>query len=156
MINVKELQDTGKPGYRINEGKLGVTLTYDLLKKQLEKINEDTYGLPISITEDQVKSGGVFNSSVDECLVITNNEHPTDYFKYCITMRRQGKIATVIMNVFGTSKLTYKQSRAEERKKSGSISGMIMNAFLGPNETDVKNEYDYYDMIENLFDDLLS
>ncbi len=151
MIKASELKDTGKPGYRASEAQIGYVITLDFLKQEFEKTNDEVYGLPVSIVKDQLKSGGLLSSTIEDCLVITNTEHPTDYFKYCITLKKQGKIATIRLNYYGSSVLTGKMNKADERKRSGSLSGMLLNAISGPNEAAYQEEYGYYDMIENIF-----
>lgn len=155
MIKATELKDTGKPGFRIREEQ-GFCLTLGMIKEKFIEENEKSYGLPIKILDEQVKSGGIFNSSIEDCLIITNIEHVTDYFKYCITLRKQGRIATVQLNYYGMSKLTGKMNAAEERKKNGSLSGMLINAIAGPNKEAVQTEYDYYDMVEQIFAEIMA
>ncbi len=154
MIKVSELKDTGKPGYRISEAQVGGVITLDLLKQLFVKTNDEMYGLPVSVSKDQLKSGGLMNSTIEDCLVITNTAHPTDYFKYCITLKKQGKMAFICLNYYGSSVLTGKMHKADERKKSGSLSGMLLNAISGPNEAAYDEEYNYYDMIENIFSEI--
>lgn len=147
MISASILKPIEKPSFYIREE--GFTITLELIKEMFEKINNERYGLPISITYDQIKSGGFFNSSVEDCLLICNSIHPHDYFKYCITVKKQGKIATVTMTYWGTSTLTAQKNRQEER--SGSIGGLLLNALKSVNENDYNVEYQYYDMLEQIF-----
>lgn len=122
---------------------------FSALKEKFEQENETTFGLPIKISFDQLKSGSFLNSTTSDCLVIENTEHPNDYCKHCISMRKQGKINRIVLNHFGVSKLGVKMSIAEERKNT--LSGMLMNAIAGPNQNAVQDERDYYGMIEQIF-----
>lgn len=147
MIKVAQLRNTGKPGYHVNGN-----VTLKMIKSELEWLNDEEYGLPIRFYFEQLKSGGFLNSSVDKCLILENIEHPSDYFKYCITTRKQGKFTMIMMNYYGLSKLTGKANQTEERRKSGTLGGMIINAISGVNEAEYHAEYDYYGMIEEMFD----
>ncbi|MBQ6718418.1 MAG: hypothetical protein IJN22_05925 [Clostridia bacterium] len=149
MISASILKPIEKPAFYIREENGPITL--EVIKRVFEDTNNDNYGLPINITYDQVKSGGFFNSSVEDCLIITNTLHPNDYFKYCITIRKQGKIATVTMTYWGTSSLTAQKNKQEERNQSGSLGGMLLNLVSGVNENDYNAEYQYYDMLEQMF-----
>ena len=149
MISASILKPIEKPAFYIREENGPITL--EVIKRVFEDINNDNYGLPINITYDQVKSGGFFNSSVEDCLIITNTLHPNDYFKYCITIRKQRKIATVTMTYWGTSSLTAQKNKQEERNQSGSLGGMLLNLVSGVNENDYNAEYQYYDMLEQMF-----
>lgn len=147
MIKAAELKDTGKPGYRVKGD-----ITLKTLKSELKWINQEEYELPIRFYFDQIKSGGLFNSSVDKCLILENWEHPSDYFKYCITIRKQGKLTMVMMNYYGLSKLTGKANWTEARRRNGTLGGIIINAISGVNQADLQEEYDYYGMIEEMFE----
>lgn len=149
MISASILKPIEKPAFYIREENGPITL--EVIKRVFEDTNNNNYGLPINITYDQVKSGGFFNSSVEDCLIITNSLHPNDYFKYCITIRKQGKIATVTMTYWGTSTLTSQKNKQEERNQSGSLGGMLLNMISGVNENDYNAEYQYYDMLEQIF-----
>ena len=151
MIKFNELQPSNKPGYRLR-GDMAAGISLPLIQKVILEHNDRDFGLPISIQQDQIKSGGLLNPSFEDCLILTNNEHPYDYFKYCITLKKQGKMATVDMHYYGRSALTGEMNRAEERKNK--ISGMIANAIKGSNQAGVKAEYEYYDMLEQLFSEV--
>lgn len=151
MIKVAELKDTGKPSYHVRED-----INLKMIKLELKWINQEEYGLPIRFYFDQIKSGGLFNSSVEKCLILENEVHPTDYFKYCITIRKQGRLTMVMMNYYGSSRLTGKANQTEERRRSGTLGGMIINAIAGVNQAELQEEYDYYGMIEEMFDSLFN
>lgn len=153
MIKLTELKDTENPGVRLR-GTAAEDANLDLLSELLLNANENEYGLPISIQKDTVKSGSLLKPVLEDCLLITNEDHPTDYFKYCLLLRRQGKMATVAMFYYGTSVLTGKMNRAAERKNSGTLRGMVANAVFGPDQTAYEAEYEYYNMLEQLFEEV--
>ena len=153
MIKAKELKPTGKPGVRLR-GESAEVVTLNLLQEMLLKTNAYTFGLPISVREDQLESGGLFSGTVQDCLIITNTEHPGDYFKYCVTLNKQGKMATINMQYYGQSELTGKAAKAEERRQSRSLRGALANAVFGVDEAAFAAEYEYYDMLEQLFNEI--
>lgn len=149
MIKAKELKSNDQPGYRFG-GDDAQQINISLLKQLLEQVNEEKYGLPISVVVDQVSSGGLFNSSSEDCLVITNTEH-TGYFKFVTILRKQGKFATLSWNYYGYSDLTYQKAKTESR--SG-IGGMLMNAINGFNEQAYEEEYEYYTLLRSMFEEV--
>lgn len=148
MIKASDLKPTEKPGYRFRWNEAAV-LDLELIKRLILQKNEDEYGLPIEIMEEEIRSGGLFNSSSEACLILINTEHRNDYFKYCLTLRKQGKMATVSLQYYGMSVLTGKARQAEERKQT--LGGMLLNAVAGVNQAAYDAEYEYYEMVENLF-----
>ena len=148
MIKENELKPTGKPGYRLR-GDHAAMITLPIMQKLLFDQNETHFGLPLSINLDQIKSGGLFNSNVEGCLIITNVQHPNDYFRHCLTLRKQGKMATIDMRYYGQSALTGEMHRAEERGKK--LSGMLVNAIKGKKQVAFDVEYEYYEMLEQMF-----
>lgn len=153
MIKASDLKALDNPGYRLRAQDAS-SLTLDFLKDFLARINDEAYGLPLLITEDQIKSGNLFNSAVTDCLVISNAEHPNDYFKYCLTLRRQGKMASVTMQYFGVSPLSAKAKQTEDRRQRGGLGNALANALTGVNEEALHAEYEYYDMLKSLFEEV--
>ena len=148
IIKFNDLKPTGKPGYRLR-GDNATMVSLPIIQELLLQYNDENFGLPITITNDQIKSGGLFNPHIEDCLILTNTEHGKDYFKYCITLKKQGKMATVDMRYYGWSILTEKKGRAEER--GNKISGMIINMVKGTDEVGMDAEYEYYEMLETMF-----
>lgn len=152
MIYASELKPIEKPNYRIREDDTPITLAG--IKSYFESYNNENYGLPIRISFDQIKSGGLFNSTLEDCLSIINVQHENDYFKYCLTLRKQGRIAMVAMTYYGQSALTGQKNKQQEREQNGSLGGILMNLFSSVDETQYAAEYDYYDMLEEMFSEM--
>ena len=152
MIKRDVLTPSGKPSVRYSAENAQI-LSVEVAKKLLEDVNEEKYGLPITVMIDQVKSGGLFNSSVEDCVIIRNIEHSSDYFSYCLTIQKQGKMAYLSVYYYGMSTLTAKRRQSEERK--GSLGGMLMNAISGVDQEAYDAEYQYYDMLDALIDETL-
>lgn len=152
MIKRDQLKSSDKPGIRYS-GENAEILNARFVRDLLESRNKEGYGLPIEISVDQVKSGGLLNSTVEDCVIITNTEHPSDYFKYCLTVQKQGRMAYLTIYYYGTSTLTGKANQSEARK--GSLGGMLLNAISGVNQAAYDMEYQYYDMLDTLIDETL-
>ncbi|MCM1178616.1 MAG: hypothetical protein NC347_00020 [Clostridium sp.] len=160
MIKDTELREF-RPTVRYQNGE-GITL-----ETVRDAINECAMGMgiPIAFTSDQVKSGGMFNSSLEDCLVMYHPEHEKDYFRFCIRVRRQGLYAFVSINDFGQSKQVAKAEVAEYAKqdrqgkamsyKVGSMIGQGLRT-LGSNKAKLEEENNYYQCIFDIFDEIVS
>lgn len=149
MIKATELKSTGKAGIRFRSDD-AAALNLESVKEMILKNNEESYGLPIQISKEQIKSGNLLKSTIEDCLIITNKEHPGDYFKYCLTLRKQGKMATISFQYYGSSILTGKAQDTEDRKKTGTLGGMLANALFGVDQAAFDAEYEYYAMLDSL------
>ena len=141
MIKRDVLISSDKPDVRYRKDD-AAAISVDLIQQLLEIINRQSYELPIDISVDQVKSGGLFNSSVEDCVIITNTEHPMDYFKYCLILQKQGKMAYLRKWYYGNSTLTRKSAQ------NGGRGGFL--GFGGVNQAAFDAEYNYYDMLDEL------
>ena len=155
VIRASELKPTENPGYRLL-GEDALAINLQMIKKRILDINEESYGLPIEIREDQIKSGGMFNSSVDPCLLVINTKYRADYFGYAIMLKKQGKTATVDLHYWGTSKWTGRANEVERRKKTGGLGGALLNIAFSVNEKEMQAEYEYYSMLEEIFTTVFS
>ena len=113
---------------------------------------------------DQVKSGGLFNKSIEDCIVLYHPEHKNDYFKICVRIGRQGNYAFVSAMDFGTSKQMKKADQAdayrESRKgqsmsyKVGSMLGQAVTS-IGKSKSKLEEEQNYYACIIDMFDEIV-
>lgn len=160
MIKADELREF-RPQVRYQNGE-GITLStvQDAIKDCAMKM-----GIPVAFRGDQVKSGGLFNSSVEDCVVMYHPEHERDYFKFCIRVKRQGSYAFVMVNDFGQSKQMNKANTAEfmkqDRKgqsmsyKVGSMIGQGLRT-LGKSSQKLEEENMYYQCVFDIFDEIVS
>lgn len=160
MIKADELREF-RPTVRYEDGE-NVNLT--VVK---EAINDCAMsrGIPVAFRGDQVKSGGLFNSSVEDCIVMYHPGHASDYFNFCIRVSHQGTYAFVSVNDFGKSKQMNKAGYAESYKanrkgqsmsyKVGSLIGQgIMT--IGKNKQKLEEEQMYYQCVFDIFDEIVS
>lgn len=160
MIKADELREF-RPTVRYQNGE-GITLStvQDAIKDCAMKM-----GIPVAFSNDQVKSGGLFNSSVEDCIVLYHPEHEKDYFRFCIRVKRQGVYAFVSVNDFGKSKQMNKAAYAESYKadrkgqsmsyKMGSMIGQGVMT-LGRSKAKLEEEEMYYQCIFDIFDEIVS
>lgn len=160
MIKADELREF-RPTVRYQNGE-GITLStvQEAIKDCAMKM-----GIPVAFTSDQVKSGGLFNSSVEDCIVMYHPEHERDYFRFCIRVKRQGMYAFVSVNDFGKSSQMAKADRVEfaaaDRKgkpmsyKLGSLATQgLMN--IGKSKQKLEEEQMYYQCVFDIFDEIVS
>jgi hypothetical protein len=166
MIKADELREF-RPQVRYQNGE-GITLmtVQEAIKDCAMKM-----GIPVAFRWDQVKSGGLFNSSVEDCLVIYHPEHERDYFKFCIRVRRQGVYAFVDINEFGESKQMNKAYRSELAKEgakgylkagdeyeAGKMAGKVIGGLigsLGKSKAKLEEEQMYYQCVFDIFDEIV-
>lgn len=160
MIKADELREF-RPQVRYQNGE-GITLgtVQDAIKDCADKM-----GIPVAFSNDQVKSGGLLNKSVEDCIVMYHPDHERDYFKFCIRVKHQGVYAFVTINDFGQSKQMNKAAYSESYKadrqgkdmgyKIGSMIGQgIMT--LGKSKAKLEEEQMYYQCVFDIFDEIVS
>jgi len=125
-------------------------VTYQKIIGMIRYFNEEIYGLPIKAYIDRLKSGGLINSSVEDCLILENVNHPKDYLKYCLTIRRQGKLNIITVSRYGLSGNALMANQTEEMRESGTFAGMVINAVSGVNEAAYQKECNYYRLVEEM------
>lgn len=160
MIKADSLREF-RPTVRYRDG-AGITLQ---TVQEAIKSCAQGMGIPVAFYADQVKSGGLFNSTVDDCIVMYHPEHQNDYFKFCIRVNRQGTYAFVAVNDFGQSKQMNKANTAEfmrqDRRgkqmsyKVGSLIGQGLRT-LGSSKQKLEEEQNYYQCIFDIFDEIVS
>ncbi len=160
MIKIDELREF-RPTYRFEDG---ASITLDRIKQALlDESNEK--GIPIAFYEDQVKSGGLFNKQIEDCLVMYHPEHRYDYFLFCIRVHHEGSLAYIAVNDFGSSKQMDKFTRAENAKMdrqgkdlSYQIGSMIGSGLrnIGKSKQKLEEEQNYYGAVEYLLDQVIA
>lgn len=160
MIKIDELEEFRSP-VRYQNG-TGITLqtVHDAIIKCAMNMN-----IPVAFTPDKVKSGGLFNSVVDDCLIMYHPKHKNDYIKFCIRVKYQGSYAYVYINAYGQSKQGAKAAIAEEGKADrrgkslsyqlGSVIGEGLLT-MGKNKAKLEEERMFYQCVFDIFDEIVS
>lgn len=160
MIAATELRDY-RPVVRFRDGS---AVTLDNLQNGIEA-KAEAGGIPVAFRRDQVKSGGLFNKTIEDALIVYHPEHSTDYYKFCIRVASQGNYALVTINDFGTSKQMkkqinssvskeYRQSSTSTAEIVGSLIGSGLNA-IGKSKAKLDEEMGYYSCMEDVFNQVL-
>ena len=150
MIKKDEL----KPAQNGVKIKGGAGITYEDIQSWI-KTKADEYGIPVAFQRDTIRSGGLFNKKEEPCLVLFHPQHPTDYFRRCITFRVQGIFAYVEINYYGSSVLTGQQRTREERRNSDSVATNILGLLTRVDNAAYDSEYDYYDALNSVIEEAL-
>lgn len=160
MIKADELREF-RPVVRYRDGK---NITLQIVQDAIEDCAQGM-GIPVAFYADQVKSGGMFNKTVEDCIVLYHPAHQYDYFKICVRVSHQGSYAFVSAMDFGTSKQMNKACQVkackEDRKgksmsyKVGSLIGQGIIT-IGRNKTKLEEEQNYYACIIDIFDEIVS
>ncbi len=160
MISVEDLREF-RPVVRYKDGS---HITLNVVQTAIKQC-ADSMGLPVAFYVDQVKSGGLFNRTVEDCIVLYHPDHQNDYFKICIRVNHQGSYAFVSAMDFGTSKQMKKAGQAEAYKESrkgqslsfkvGSLIGQGITS-IGMNKSKLEEEQNYYACIIDIFDEIVS
>ena len=137
----------------------GNDVTLPILQSRLKEAAEK-YQIPIAFTNDQIKYGGVFNSTTIDCLVVYHPEHPSDYLRYTVSIKRQGTIAYVAVHLYGKSKQIGKKSLSKgavASLKEGKVGTAILMGVLslGKNKDKLKDEENYNHAIWQIFDEVI-
>lgn len=160
MIKADELREF-RPVVRYRDGS---EITLQAVQNALEAA-ANSIGIPVAVYEDQVKSGGIFNKTIENCIVLYHPEHQYDYFKFCIRIATEGSYAFISCNDFGQSKQMNKADRVEAYKedrrgksmsyKVGSIIGQGISS-IGKSKQKLEEEQNYYNCISDILDDVIS
>lgn len=160
MLKSDDLREF-RPVYKYQDGS---SVTLKAIQTALTE-QANTVGLPIAFYDDQVKSGGLFNKLIEDCIVLYHPEHKNDYFKFAIRVQRQGNLAFVYVNDFGKSSQmakaqiaeSYKNDRQGQRMsyKVGSLVGQALTT-IGRSKTKLEAEQNYYYALEEILDQVIS
>lgn len=148
MIKESLLHETDNNAFRLSGDDANVTL--DMIKRLYEEKNSILYNLPVTFSYEQIKSGGMFNSQITDCLIIQNPSHLYDYFTFCIFITKQYNTALVQLKYYGTSTLTAEWQVAEARKNAGLI-GKAIGAIKGFDQASFDEENAYYAMLQETY-----
>ncbi|MCL2592139.1 MAG: hypothetical protein FWD82_02120 [Defluviitaleaceae bacterium] len=118
----------------------GADLSMDEAGYAICKRASEEYGLSVAYRVEQLKSGGLFNSTTENCVVIFNLQHPHDYFKYVLRFKKQGRVLFLTFFYYGSSKNTGNMNRK-------GILGATIRAAVGTKQLH-QEEYDYYTFLE--------
>ena len=163
MIKEKDLREM-RPQVRYKDGQ-GITL--QTVQEAVRACAREN-GIPVAFRPDQIKYGGLIGGSVVDCIVLYHPEHEKDYFSAAIQVKHQGNYTFVTVNDFGTSRLLGNEgchAYLMEQLKHGSGAekvGALVGAGLrrlvkgGRDSQKLEEEQNWYSMVSDLFDEIIS
>jgi hypothetical protein len=118
------------------------------------------YQIPIAFKTDEIKAGGLLNSTKNDCLVVHHPQHYSDYFRYAVSIKRQGIMAYISINPFGRSNQANLHTVAANRSelmKQGRVGMSLLAGVvgMGKNKNKLEDENNYYTALEQIFDEAL-
>lgn len=131
-------------------------------------------GISLSFRREQIKSGGLFNSRMEDCVIVYHPDHMKDYFSFCIKITRQDDFIIVFVKEMGQSKQMDKAYRSELTKQGvkcyihagvedyetmGKSRGTAIGGALGSigkSKKKLEEEKAYYQIVYSAFDEIIS
>lgn len=168
MIKQKELQEF-RPRVRYKNGD---DVTLEALQELLENYFNES-AIPVSFYSDEIQLGGLFSLDFAPCLVLCHPDHKDDYFKFSIQVKRQGNLAYVSVNSFGSSRMMGNQDASDYLKDtlrfgSGAATSEKVGALLGAgarailkggmkvNKQKLEDEQDWYSFVSDAFEEVIA
>lgn len=163
MIKEKDLREM-RPQVRYKDGQ---SITLQAVQNAIRDCAQAN-GIPVAFKADQIKYGGLIGGSVVDCIVLYHPEHEKDYFNLAIQVKHQGNYAFISVNDFGTSKLLGNEGSHEflmDTLKHGSGSekvGALVGAGIrrmvkgGRNTQKLEEEQNWYNMVSDIFDEIIA
>ena len=109
----------------------------------------DENGIPVAFAEDELKVGGLFSKEREDILIMYNPEHPTDYLRFAIRVKHQGKYAFMQVYNLGGSKNFGNENKAA----AGSTMRMIGN-LVGGHKAKLEAEENYYTILRDCLENV--
>lgn len=125
-------------------------LNFDFIKRIITNEIPD-YGYRVTITLDELKTGGMLNSKTEKVLVVTNSEHLNDYYHYVFRLGKQGILTLYEVWLAGNSKLGNKDARAQQNFDNAVFSEkVVLNLAhkIHNRDADLDEEEKYYHIFE--------
>ncbi len=116
------------------------------LSDYLAMKNDQQFHLPIQISREEVKMGGIFSGRSD-ALLIQNTEHRGEYLKFCLILLDQGDMIYVKVWFYGRSILAEKATNGQLT----GLGGAIRNSIFGTKDRWM-DEKAYYNALCELLD----
>ena len=142
----------------------GEKLTLLEIRGRIKEAAEE-FGIALTFGEDQIQAGGMFSKSVQDCLTLFHPQHPTDYFRNCITVRNQGNMYYMSVYYYGHSKQIKNAAAAAGAGANlkdallgdgggWALAGAAIGGLksLGGNKQKLQAEQDYYHALARVFD----
>lgn len=118
MIKADELREF-RPVVRYRDGN---QITLQTVQEAIKDCAQGM-GIPVAFYTDQVKSGGMFNKTIEDCIVLYHPEHQYDYFKISSEKNRYQNALWLTATFFHTTFLLLTGQMDLQRRKRLTSSG---------------------------------
>ena len=129
----------------------GANCSIEELTERMETVAADNQ-IPLTIQQDTIKVGGMFNSRELVCLVLSHPEHVRDYYQIAV-IPGDGESIAATMGVSKQMKKFSIAERAKEQRRGKSLSFKIGHMatsslfLIGKNKDKLTMEQNYYDSV---------
>ncbi len=156
MIKEKDLREGRQIRFRD-----GDDITLETVQEGLADL-ADQNAIKIAFYKDQVKFGGLFNSNIEDCIVLYHPEHRNDYICTVLRVTHQGKYAFLNIDDYGYSKMAGKIETKEERRAATAGQGMAYKIgygitsglmSIGASKTKMEQERNWYAIVDDIINE---
>jgi len=106
-------------------------------------------GIPVSVSVDEVSTGGLFGT-VMPCIIISHPNPPMSYFQHMVIMN--GNIFN--FQFWGMSKANYNNNMKEMDRNSGKLSGLIKSAMRSDMSMELQTEQMWHSQVMSIYEDI--
>ena len=107
----------------------------------------DENGIPVAFNEETLKVGGLLSREREDILIMYNPEHASDYLRFAIRVKHQGKYAFMQVYNLGGSK-NFKNANNANFDTLGGMGRTLINAF-GGHRAKLEAEENYYTILRD-------
>ncbi len=111
-------------------------------------------GVPVIYSRNKIQYKKFFSKKLEDCLVISNAYHSSDYFKVVIESRYTNKQTKVSVYYTGISVLSGK-ANMHESGQANAITNSLIGKYTKTDEIELMEEYRYYhkmgEILEKVF-----
>ena len=112
----------------------------------------DENGIPVAFNEETLKVGGLLSREREDILIMYNPEHSSDYLRFAIRVKHQGKYAFMQVYNLGGSK-NFKNANNANFDSVGGVGRSLINA-LGGHKAKLEAEENYYTILRDCLENV--
>lgn len=112
----------------------------------------DENGIPVAFNEETLKVGGLLSREREDILIMYNPEHASDYLRFAIRVKHQGKYAFMQVYNLGGSK-NFKNANSANFDTMGGVGRSLINA-LGGHKAKLEAEENYYTILRDCLENV--
>ncbi len=109
----------------------------------------DENGIPVAFREETLKVGGLFSKEREDILIMYNPEHATDYLRFALRVKHQGKYAFMQVYNLGGSK-----NFANDNKAAAGSTIKKLSNLVGGHKAKLEAEENYYTILRDCLENV--